>query len=65
MFLLLSLGSRVAIFWERAVHSVNRMFSLYKTIWSTHLGFEGRTVVLIEPVPGHCLSFTLQSSQLM
>ena len=47
----------MANFWERAAHLVNRMFSLYHVCFS-HFGFEGGTVVLIAPVPGHCLPIT-------
>ena len=39
------LGSCVAIFWERAAHSVNRMMSLYL--------YRLVTLVLNAPVPGH------------
>ena len=44
------------MFWERAAYSVYRMFSLYLLVIS-HFGFEGRTLVQIPSVPGHCLSF--------
>ena len=27
----------------------------------SHFGFEGKTLVLIAPVPGHCFSFYLSS----
>ena len=49
----------MATFWERAAHSVYRMFSLYFDIVIvviSHFGFEGGTLVLIASVPGHCLS---------
>ena len=49
-------------FWERDAHSVYRMYSLYFNIVIlviSHFGFEGGTLVLIAPVPGHCFSFTL------
>ena len=52
----------MATFWERAVNSDYRMFSLYFDIVNLaifHFGFEGGTLVLIAFVPGHCLSFTL------
>ena len=42
----------MAIFWERAAHSVYRMFCL------NFIYFESGTLVLIASVPGHCLSFT-------
>ena len=51
----------MASFWERDVHSVKRMFSLYyvySLFCFSHFGFEGWTVVLIVPAPGHCLPFT-------
>ena len=41
-------------FWERAAHSIYRMFSLYFDIVSlviSHFGFEGGTLVLIALVP--------------
>ena len=37
------------------------MFSLYFdiiTLVISHISFDGRTLVLIASVPGHCLSFT-------
>ena len=45
----------MATFWERAVHSVYRVFSLYY-VYSiifdvSHFGIEGGAVVLIAPVP--------------
>ena len=48
-------------FWERAAHSVYRMFSLYCDIVITvisHFGFEGGALDLIASVPGHYLYFT-------
>ena len=55
----------MATFWERAAHSVNRVFSLYFAycfcLVISHFGFEGGTLVLIASVPGHCLSFTLHT----
>ena len=51
----------MATFWERAAHSVYRMFSLYFDIVIlviSHFVFEGGTLVLIATVPGHCLPFT-------
>ena len=50
----------MATFLERAVHSVNHMFSLlclFVTLVASHFGFEGRTLVLIASSPGHCLTF--------
>ena len=53
----------MATFWERAAHSVYRMFSLYFEVIVIlvicHFGFEGGALVLIASVPGHCLHFTL------
>ena len=48
----------MATFLERAAYSVYHMFSLYFDL-VYHFDFEGRTLVLIASVPGHCLSFTL------
>ena len=53
----------MATFWERAAHSLNRAFSslrvcLFVDLVVFHFGFEGRTLVLIASVPGHCLPFT-------
>ena len=51
----------MATFWERAAHSVNHMFSLlclFVALVVSHFGFEGRNLVLIASVPGHCLTFT-------
>ena len=48
-------------FWERAAHSVNRLFSLqyvFVTLVVSHLDFEDGTVVLITPFSGHCLPST-------
>ena len=48
----------MATFWERAAHSVNRMFSLlclYVALVVFHFSFEGGTLVLIASVSGHCL----------
>ena len=49
----------MATFWEIAAHSVYRMFFIVILVTS-HFGFEGGTLVLIAPVPGHCLSFTFK-----
>ena len=49
----------MATFWERAAHSVDHVFSLYSLFVDSvvsHFGFEGRILVLIELVPGHCLA---------
>ena len=54
----------MATFCERAAYSVYRMFSLYCDmilLVISHFNFEGRTLVLIASVPGHCLSFTFYS----
>ena len=48
----------MATFLERAVHLVYQVFSLcFEILVISHFGFEGRTLVLIASVPGHCLSF--------
>ena len=50
----------MATFWETAAHSVYRTFSLYFDIVIlviSHFGFEGGTLILVAPVPGHFLSF--------
>ena len=48
----------MATFWERAAHSVNRVFSFYYVISViSRLSFESSALVLIEPVPGHFLPF--------
>ena len=48
----------MAIFWERAAHSLNRLFSLYYIYVGYFLfSFEDKTLVLIAPVPGHCVRF--------
>ena len=47
----------MAIFWEIAAHSANRMFSLlclFVALVVSHFGFEVRTLVLIGSVLGHC-----------
>ena len=51
----------MAIYWGRAAHSINRMFSLlclFVALVVSHFGFEGGTLALIVTVPGHCLPFT-------
>ena len=50
----------MATIWERASHSVNRMFSLYLVIF--YFGFKGGTLVLIASVPDHCLSSTFDDT---
>ena len=50
----------MATFWERAAHSNNRVFSLlclFVALVVSNFGIKGRTLVLIVPVPGHCLHF--------
>ena len=45
-------------FWEKAAHSVNRVFTLVCPLVAlvvSHFGFEGRTLVMMASVPGHCL----------
>ena len=56
----------MATFLERAAHSGNSMFSLlclFVALVVSHLGFEGRALVLIVSVPGHCLPFTYYYSE--
>ena len=51
----------MATFWERATHSVNRVFSLYwlfVILVISHLSFDGKTLVLIATAPGHCSLLT-------
>ena len=53
---------------KRAAHSVSHMFSslcLFVALVVSHFGFEGRTVVLIVSVPGHCLPFTLHCEKII
>ena len=45
-------------FWERAAHSVNRMFMSIYILVVSHFGLEGGTVVLISPVHGHWTPLT-------
>ena len=47
----LGLGSLVVTFWERATHSVNRMFFVALAV--SHFGFEDRNSVMTAIVPGH------------
>ena len=50
----------MADFWEKAAHSVYCTFSLYfdnVIIVISRLGFEGENMILIAPVPDHCLYF--------
>ena len=59
----------MATFWERAAHSVNRMFYLYFDLLYflviSHFGFKGGTLVLIASVIGHCLSFTFHQKSIL
>ena len=51
----------MATFLERATHSVNRVCSLYclfVILVISHLSFDGKTLVLIAPAPGHCSLLT-------
>ena len=48
----------MATFWERMLTQLI-VCSLCIMSICTFFGFEGRTVVLISPVPGQCLPFTL------
>ena len=44
-----------------AAHSVDRVFSLlclFVAVVVSDFGFEGRTLILIASIPGHCLHFT-------
>ena len=53
----------MATFWERADLSVYHIFSLYFDsiiLVISYFGFKGGALVLIAPVPGHCLPFTCQ-----
>ena len=53
----------MAIFWDQLT-----VFSLsiltYSNLVISHYGFEGRALVLITSVPGHCLSFAFFNSKL-
>ena len=54
----------MATFWERATHSVHRMFFLlflFVALVVSHYGFEDMTLVLIASVPGHCLTDMIYS----
>ena len=46
----------MAVFWERAVHSVNvcSVFIMPILLCFSHFGIEGVTLVLIAPALGHC-----------
>ena len=57
----------MATCWDRAAHSVNRMFSLlclFVALVVSHFDFEGRTLVLIASVPDHRLPFTFSEYSL-
>ena len=48
----------MATFLKRVAHSVNHVFSLLclsVALAVAHFGFEGRTLVLVASVPGHCV----------
>ena len=49
----------MATFWERAAHTVSRMFSvcLFVILIISKLGYEDRILIPIVPVPGNCLHF--------
>ena len=52
----------MATFSERAAHMlpcVLIVLCLYVILVISHYGFDGRTLVLMASVPGHCLPFTL------
>ena len=54
----------MAIFWERAAHSFNHMFSLlclFVALVVSYFVFDGEPLVLIASVSGHCLPFTFYS----
>ena len=42
------------------VHVMFHVICLFVVLIISHQGFEGRILLLIVPVSGHCLSFTLQ-----
>ena len=46
----------MATFWERAAHSFS-LLCLFVAFVVSHFGFEGRLLLLIALVPGHCLPF--------
>ena len=48
------------VFWKRAAHSVNHMFSFlcpFAVFVVSHLGINGGNLILIVPAPGHCFYF--------
>ena len=50
-------------FWKRAAHATNHVLfilCLFIILDVFHFDFEGGTLVLIAPVPGYWLPFTLQ-----
>ena len=52
----------MATSWKRDTHSVNRMIMSCLVLVVSHFDLEGCTVVLVAPVPEHCLQFTLKIS---
>ena len=58
-------GSCVAIFWERAAHSVTTRSDCFLSVCNIRyisyislFGFEVGILALFLPIPGHCLPFT-------
>ena len=53
----------MATFWDRATHSIKRMFSLYYDYFFLVIslfGVEGGTLVLSAPVPNYSLPLTFE-----
>ena len=60
--------AELATFWETAAHLVNHFLLGIMSICNSgcfHFGIEGGTVVLIAPVPGHCLPIALQPDMVL
>ena len=52
----------MATFWEIAAPSANHVLfvsCLFVVLVISNFSFENRVLVLVVPVPGHCLHFTL------
>ena len=49
----------MATFGKRAAHSIVFVICLFVILVGSHVGFEGWAVVLIAPIPGHCLPFNI------
>ena len=43
------------------VHVMFHVICLFVVLVISHSGFEGMILLLSVPVPGHCISFTLQN----